>query len=220
MFINQIKQALYKTLKMRVIKGLWISREAFVHNVAFSEFNKIYGRSIVSNVTIGRYSYINGASVCNAKIGAFCSIGPNVKIGFGKHPVNYLSTHPYFFTKNNDFGERLCNEDCYEQREETVIGNDVWIGAGAFIKDGVCISNGAIIGAGAVVTRDVEAYSVVCGVPAKMIKKRFSEELITAIQESRWYEFSLEKIKTIKQCFQKVITDVEDIKPVLVNKND
>ncbi len=76
-----------------------------------------------------------------------------------------------------------------------IIGHDVWIGHNAIIMPNVQIGNGAIIGSGAVVTHDVEPYSVVVGVPAKPIKKRFSDEIIEKIEKSEWWNWSHEQLK-------------------------
>lgn len=85
--------------------------------------------------------------------------------------------------------------DAWDNKGDIIIGNDVWIGYEAVIMAGVTIGDGAVIGSRAVVTKDVPAYTVVGGVPAKPIKKRFSEETVSLLLESKWWDWPREKIK-------------------------
>lgn len=128
---------------------------------------------------------------CN-KIGKFSSIAPRVSIGLPNHPIKRVSTSPLFYSKYRGF---IKNDIQFEESDMTIIGNDVWIGYGAMIKEGVKIGNGAIVAAGAVVTKDVDDYSIVAGVPAKIIKYRFNDEQIKNLTTQSWWEFDLSYIK-------------------------
>lgn len=155
----------------------------------FEGYNKI-GEDSVFSGSIGRYSYIGKRSSVSAEIGRYCSIAGAVNIISGTHPVkNWVSTHPAFYSPACECGKSYVNSLLFEENTpRTVIGNDVWIGAGAVILGGIKIGDGAIIAAGAVVTKDVEPYAIAGGVPAKLIRYRFEEAEIEKLLEIRWWD--------------------------------
>ncbi len=139
--------------------------------------------------SLGNHSYINSKSrLLNVNVGKFCSIASNVIFNLGIHPTNYISTHPAFYANNKNF--KTFADKIYLKEENPLIkvGNDVWIGERALIMGGIKIENGAIIAAGAVVTKDVPAFSIVGGVPAKIIRYRFSSDTIDKIQNLKWWD--------------------------------
>lgn len=148
---------------------------------------------------LGRYSYINDGTVVGGgtRIGKFCSIARDVEIGALGHPTDYLSSHPFQFNTRH-FGKSPGYRDVqrvgFDELSGPVIGNDVWIGTKAVILRGITIGNGAIVAAGAVVTRDVDPYSIVGGLPAKEIRKRFTPEIIDRIQKTAWWDLPLEAL--------------------------
>ena len=130
-------------------------------------------------------------------IGKFCSIACGAKFLFtsGNHALKSLATYtfPIFFDEWDLDAKNIC--DAWDNKGDTVIGNDVWIGYEAVIMPGVTIGDGAIIGTRAVVTGDVPPYTIVGGVPAKPIRKRFDDATIEKLEAMRWWDWDEEKIK-------------------------
>ena len=180
-----------------------------LHKMRISSFNhctldpsaKVDSECTLSRVTMGRYSYIgSGTRITDTRIGNFCSIGGRCGIGGGIHPTDMVSTSPAFLKGHNILGKNFA-EIPYEPSKTVEIGNDVWIGEGVCIVSGVNIGDGAIIGAHAVVTKDVEPYSVVAGVPAMEIKKRFDDRIIDKMLKLRWWEWSDSKLEEYGDLF-------------------
>ncbi|MFT4524152.1 MAG: acetyltransferase-like isoleucine patch superfamily enzyme [Bacteroidia bacterium] len=141
----------------------------------------------ISNSSIGDSSYVNSRSqIQHTKIGKFTSIGPNVHIVLGNHPTNFVSTHPTFYANNKSF-ECFADKMYFEEYGKVDIGNDVWIGQDVIIPGNVKIGDGAIIAPKAVVTKDVEPYAIVGGVPAKHIRYRFDEATRNTLQKDKWW---------------------------------
>lgn len=157
----------------------------------FEQYNVIFNNVTICNSHIGAHTYIQKNSrVFNAIIGKFCSIASNVSIAPGLHYINGVSTHPSFFLKNTPLVITYADIDFFKPSMKVTIGNDVWIGENAIILDGLTIGTGAVIAAGSVVTKDIEPYSIVGGVPAKVLKFRFSSDHISELLQSEWWNFS------------------------------
>lgn len=142
----------------------------------------------IRNSSIGDSSYVNSRSqIQHTKIGKYTSIGPNVHIVLGNHPTDFVSTHPAFYANNKSF-ECFADKMYFDEYGEVEIGNDVWIGQDVIIPGNVKIGTGAMVMSKAVVTKDVEPYSIVGGIPAKHIKFRFNEKTRAALLKDRWWE--------------------------------
>ena len=152
--------------------------------------SKVYTGCNIVNCRIGRYSYVgHDSTVIGTTIGNFCSISDNTFIGGAEHPMDWVSTSPVFENVKREGSGPKKRFAMHEilPRKSTVIGNDVWIGHGAVIKQGVSIGDGVVVAACAVVTKDVPPYAIVGGVPAKVLKYRFDEETIGKLMNSEWW---------------------------------
>ncbi len=186
----------------------------------FSINTQIYESDIDSNVyilggkiqssKIGKRTYFNtNIYAKNCVIGNYCSIGSDVTIGLSPHPTHFVSTHPAFYSNNKGFQTFADRMYFNEEVKTTIIGNDVWIGSKSTILPGVKIGDGAIIGYGSLVTKDVLPYSIVGGVPAKLIKYRFSQAIIDELVKIKWWEKSDDFIQSNYKLFLDPMSFIE-----------
>lgn len=149
---------------------------------------------IIENYTYGKPTVLFENSEANLSIGKFCSIAQGVTIFLGgNHNVDWLTTYP-FNVLDSDFSNGKKIKGHPTTKGDVVIGNDVWIGRNVTIMSGVKIENGAVIGAGAVVTKNIGAYEVWAGNPAKFIKKRFNQNTIDYLNNLNWWNWNTQKI--------------------------
>lgn len=170
---------------------------------------------------LGAFSHINPTGfIQNCEIGRYCAIARNVKIGNGNHPTNWMGINSCQFLKTFHEYDKLFDGKIqvkeFQPRKYTIIGNDVWIGANVYIKDGVTIGDGAIIGANSVVTHDVEPYAIVAGCPAKLIRYRFSPEIIKELLELQWWNYNIADFGAIDfDDIEKAISQLKEVLPTL-----
>jgi acetyltransferase-like isoleucine patch superfamily enzyme len=157
---------------------------------------------IAAGVQIGDYTYVNaGSIIASGRIGKYCSIGYFCQVGMPEHPLSYMSTSPRLYGGGNLFGLPGCWDN---YRRPPSIGNDVWIASHVVVLQGVKIGDGAVIGAGAVVTKDVEPYAIYCGVPARLVRKRFSDDDINARLGWHWWDSSEDDLQEHSEAFRTV----------------
>lgn len=212
---NMIRQVFIKQ-KYNKEKQVQFGRGVFfdVDTCEFEGGSSIFYKTTLLNSYIGYGSYIqHDGEVVNAKIGRFTSIGPNVKFIVGQHPVGtFVSTHPAFYSLHSASGFTYCKEQRFpdyidpiqDNKYQFVVGNDVWIGDSVKIMAGVTIGDGAVLATGSVVTKDVPPYAIVGGVPAKVIKYRFSEEDIGFLLNLKWWEKDLSWIEANADYFNDI----------------
>lgn len=170
-------------------------------NTIFADRVGIQRNALIYSSTIGRYTYTGkNLTMWHAEIGAFCSISWNVGIGGANHDYRRVTTHAFLYSP---YMGLMGDEDTGYDRFEgpCIIGNDVWIGANVTVCRKVTIGDGAVIGAGSVVTHDVPPYTIVAGVPARPLKKRFDDSVIESLLDIRWWEFDDQTIRDNFQLF-------------------
>ena len=202
----------------------WIKRILFIlknrgkhirlgKKAVFSLANQFTGYNQLGNNTffvgnLGYASYMGSNCHIRADIGRYCCIANGVTTTSGTHPTqDWVCMHPAFFSTQKQCGFSYVTQNLFDETTAPVqIGNDVWIGTNATLLGGITIGDGAIIAAGAVVTKDVAPYSIVGGVPAKLIKMRFDEEDIQFLLDFRWWEKSEDWIRTHADLFADIKT--------------
>lgn len=202
--IRRVIALLYTKLTSIFDKSIALS--ARVEYSRISNRSKVWRNAVLFHSSLDDYSYIGpGTRFIYAHAGKFCSISGDCAIGMGTHSLKYKSTSPIFTSPNNDTGEKWTNNQLFEEYDEVIIGNDVWIGQRVMVLGGVHIGDGAVVGAGAVVTKDVPPYAIVGGVPAKILKYRFSQKKIEELLQEKWWDKPIEIIKKNINDFQIVI---------------
>ena len=176
---------------------------AYARRTKFAGANVLRGGTVITDCTVGRATYFGGGFIANSDIGAFVSVGPDVRIGgLGGHPTGWISSHPAFYSTHRQSGLSYVKKDYFAEHQRTSIGNDVWIGAGTIVLDGVAIGDGVVVAAGSVVTRDVTPYTIVGGVPAKLIRKRFDDDTIERLRAVEWWNWPDEQLRRSADLFR------------------
>lgn len=178
------------------------------------------GAEVHGKSSLGKYSLLNCYSILygDTKVGRYCSIARSCEIGADAHPLSFLSTSSLQYSTALMKGHEdttFTRKIKFEYERNTTIGNDVWIGAKSVIKSGVSIGDGAIIAALSFVNKDVPPYAIVGGIPAKIIRFRFSEKIISKLIELEWWSFSPKEMASID--FDDIETAIEQIKILKAN---
>ena len=190
-----------------------IKRKA-VKKSTIHKSSKIEAGSQVLNSSFDKHSFCGyDCQINNSDIGSFCSIADNVIIGPSSHPYNWVGGSPVFYSGRDSIKAKFSEFD-REKPLRTVIGSDVWIGINSIIKSGVKIGHGSIIGMGSVVTKDVDPYTIVGGCPAKVIKKRFNDNIINNLLDLCWWELDENELKKISVNIKNPIKFIESLRKI------
>ena len=151
-------------------------------------------------------------------IGKFCSIAEGVVVFTGgNHRTDWISTYPFGHIHDEHFPKMSKGMGHPYSNGDVIIGNDVWIGTNAVIMSGIKIGDGAVIGAYSLVTKDVEPYTIVGGNPAKIIRKRFSDEVIKELLDFKWWDLDVAQINGISDIL--CSNNIEAIRELTTNQN-
>ena len=188
-----------------------VHETARVVNSTLGRYTEVADRCRLDEVEMGDYSYImqDGAVWC-ATIGKFANIAASVRINATNHPTWRPTLHHFTYRAADYFDGAENDHDFFSWRRDNrvTIGHDVWIGHGATVLPGVTVGDGAVIGAGAVVSRDVAPYTIVGGVPAKLIRERFPKVVAERMQTLAWWDWDHDRLFAALDDFRHM--DVED----------
>lgn len=182
-----------------------IDPTASLRDAAIGNCCEVLERTRIAHSTLGDFSYLGpDCMVSDARIGKFCAIAASVRIGAPNHPMDRPSLHRFTYCPEYYSAEASRDEEFFSQRHAAVvtIGHDVWIGHGVIVLPGVTVGNGAVLAAGAVVSRDVAPYSIVGGVPARLIRQRFAPDIARRLLRIAWWDWPFETILARLAAFQ------------------
>ena len=173
-------------------------------------YTEVGARTKLLEVELSDYSYVvNDSDIAYAQIGKFCSIAAMTRINPGNHPMHRASQSHFtyrasaYFTGETDEAEFFA----WRRSHRVTIGHDVWIGHGAIVLPGRGLGDGAVVAAGAVVTKDVPAYAIVAGNPARLIRQRFPAEIAARMQALAWWDWPHERLR-------QALPDFRDLAPL------
>ena len=170
---------------------------AQLRDCVLGHFTDVGERVMMAECVLGDYSYMErGAEAIYTTVGKFCAIASNTRLNALNHPIDRITQHKISYRPNEYFVGAKIDKDFREQRQSkrVTIGHDVWIGHGAIVLPGISIGHGAVVAAGAVVTKDVEPYAIVAGIPARRIGWRFSKTIRERMILLAWWDWGHDRL--------------------------
>ena len=183
---------------MKLSEQPTIGERAVLVNSTLGAWTEVGADNTLENVELGDYSYTGPWGMFqNVVIGKFSNIAAQVRVGATMHPMDRPTLHHFTYRRSWYGFAPTDDEEFFAWRKAQVafIGHDTWLGHGVVVMPGVTVGTGAVVGSGAVVTHDVEPYTVVAGVPAKVIKRRFDEATAQALTATAWWDWDHETLK-------------------------
>lgn len=182
-----------------------IDPTANVRDAVLGRYTEIGARTVFAESTLGDYSYVvNDSNIIYTTIGKFCSIAAHTRINPGNHPMQRASQAHFTYRASAYFEDAQDEAAFFDWRRSTpvTIGHDVWIGHGAILLAGRSIGTGAVVAGGAVVTKDVPDYTIVAGNPARIIRRRFPEEIAERLKALTWWDWEHAQLRTALNDFR------------------
>jgi phosphonate metabolism protein (transferase hexapeptide repeat family) len=187
-----------------------VDSTAKLRDTRLGAYCEVGARTILQEVTMDDYSYVvNDAQITCTTIGKFCSIAAMTRINPGNHPMHRASQAHFTYRASAYFSGESDEAEFFEWRRghRVHIGHDVWIGHGAIVLPGRNVGTGAVVAAGAIVTKDVPAYTIVAGNPARTIKRRFPETITSRLAELAWWDWDHETLRSALPDFRKLAVE-------------
>jgi len=181
-----------------------IHRTASVRDSVFGKYCEVGARTKVAESRFGDFSYVvNDSEIIYTDVGKFCSIAAHTRINPGNHPVDRVAMN-HFTYRSSAYG--LGDDDPaffdWRRASRCTLGHDVWIGHGAVVLPGVSLGNGAVAGAGAIVTKDVPAFAIVVGNPARLLRYRFAPDVIEVLERIGWWDWPHDQLRVAMADFR------------------
>lgn len=182
-----------------------IHQDCHIKNATLGRYTEVGRGSVVLNSTLGDYSYCaRYADIANAEVGKFCNIASFARLGPTDHPMDRASLH-HFLYRSADYWEDADHDEAFFARRASRrlrIGHDTWIGHNAIIRPEVSVGHGAVVAAGAIVTKDVPPYTIVTGVPAQPMRRRYDERTAERMIALAWWDWSHGQIRAALEDFR------------------
>ena len=187
-----------------------VDSSATLHDATLGAYCEVGARTILQEVSMDDYSYVvNDAQITYTTIGKFVSIAAMTRINPGNHPMQRATQAHFTYRASAYFPDEADDAEFFDWRRahHVTIGHDVWIGHGAIVLPGRNIGTGAVIAAGAIVTRDVPPYTIVAGNPARIIRRRFPEDVAAQLTELAWWDWNHEALRLALPDFRKLAVE-------------